>query len=222
MSEHLDQARARAAEAREALIEVRGQLHADDQNRARTAAIATELTAARAEAERWAQLSALIGSSDGKRFRLFAQGLTLDILLGYANQQLSALHPRYQLQRVPGEDLELQVIDREMGDEIRSLRSLSGGETFLASLALALGLSALSSEKTPIESLFIDEGFGTLDPESLELVLEVLDHLHASGRQIGVISHVEAVAERLAAQVNVVDQGGGRSQVVVGVATMAA
>lgn len=222
LSEHLDQARARAAEAREALIEVKGQLHADDQNRARTAAIATELTAARAEAERWAQLSALIGSSDGKRFRLFAQGLTLDILLGYANQQLSALHPRYQLQRVPGEDLELQVIDREMGDEIRSLHSLSGGETFLASLALALGLSALSSEKTPIASLFIDEGFGTLDPESLELVLEVLDHLHASGRQIGVISHVEAVAERLAAQVNVVDQGGGRSQVVVGVATMAA
>lgn len=222
LSERLAEAQAFAAGAREALVEVKGQLHADDRNRAKTASIATELAAARAEAERWGQLSALIGSSDGKRFRLFAQGLTLDILLGYANQQLASLHPRYQLQRVPGEDLELQVIDREMGDEIRSLHSLSGGETFLASLALALGLSALSSEKTPIESLFIDEGFGTLDPESLELVLEVLDQLHATGRQVGVISHVEAVAERLAAQVEVVDHGGGRSQVVVGTAALAA
>ncbi|MCA9604859.1 MAG: nuclease SbcCD subunit C, partial [Myxococcales bacterium] len=125
------------------------------------------------------------------------------------------LHPRYQLQRVPGNDLELQVVDRDMGDSIRGIKSLSGGETFIASLALALGLASLTASRTTVETLFIDEGFGSLDPECLELVLEVLDNLQASGRQVGVISHVDAIAERFLAQIRVEDLGGGRSRVRV-------
>ena len=157
----------------------------------------------------------LIGSKDGKRFRAFAQSLTLDILLGHANHRLEDLYPRYRIERIPGENLELQVIDRDMGDEVRSAKSLSGGETFLVSLALALGLSSLSANRTTVESLFIDEGFGSLDPECLDLVVTVLENLRASGRQVGVISHLGAIADRFTAQVRVGDIGGGRS--VVGV-----
>ena len=107
----------------------------------------------------WDELSALIGSADGSKLRTFAQGLTLDALIEAANIHLKALRPRYQLQRVSKADMELEVIDRDLGDDIRAVSGLSGGETFLFSLALALGLSDLSSKTTQIESLFIDEGF---------------------------------------------------------------
>ena len=132
------------------------------------------------------------------------------------------LAPRYRLERVPTEnekrprfDLELVVIDRESGDEPRGTASLSGGETFLVSLALALGLSSLSSSRTPVESLFIDEGFSSLDAETLEAAIAALEALRATGRQIGVISHVPALVERIGAQVQVVPLGGGRSRVDV-------
>jgi exonuclease SbcC len=111
--------------------------------------------------------------------------------------------------------LDLQVVDQDMGDEMRGLSSLSGGESFLVSLALALGLASLSSETTQVETLFIDEGFGTLDPETLEVALATLDALQATGRQVGIISHVSGMAERIGAQVRVVKQGGGRSRLVV-------
>src|SRR5690606_27170546 len=127
----------------------------DDDARRRLAEMADTLARAEAEADLWASMAELIGSHDGKKLRVFAQSLTLDLLLAYANRHLRDLARRYQLVRVPGHDLDLQVIDRDMGDEARGVQSLSGGESFLVSLALALGLSSLSSRTTPVESLFI-------------------------------------------------------------------
>jgi len=185
----------------------------DDGARAEGDALTTKITSQESLSTRWATLNDVIGSRDGHKFRKFAQGLTLDSLLGYANAHLRDLAPRYRLARVPGEDLELQVIDLDMGDEVRSINSLSGGETFLASLALALGLSSLSSSDTPVESLFIDEGFGTLDLETLEIALSALDALQAWGRQVGVISHVQDLGQRIGVQVQVIKVGAGRSRV---------
>ncbi|RKI45749.1 nuclease SbcCD subunit C, partial [Corallococcus sp. AB049A] len=197
----------------EALL--RAKLDTDDAARARHGAEARALEQRRADAEVWKTLGDLIGSHDGKKFKVFAQSLTLDALLLHANAHLRELARRYRLERVPGHDLDLQVVDGDMGDEVRSVASLSGGESFLVSLALALGLASLSSETTQVETLFIDEGFGTLDPETLEVALATLDALQATGRQVGIISHVSGLAERIGVQVRVVKQGGGRSKLVV-------
>ncbi|RKG70843.1 nuclease SbcCD subunit C [Corallococcus sp. CA054B] len=197
----------------EALL--RAKLDTDDAARARHGAEARALEQRRADAEVWKTLGDLIGSHDGKKFKVFAQSLTLDALLLHANAHLRELARRYRLERVPGHDLDLQVVDGDMGDEVRSVASLSGGESFLVSLALALGLASLSSETTQVETLFIDEGFGTLDPETLEVALATLDALQATGRQVGIISHVSGLAERIGVQVRVVKQGGGRSRLVV-------
>lgn len=190
----------------------------DDQHRATGAERASALALAREQAQVWLQLDQLIGSADGRKFRTFAQSLTLERLLAHANAELASLAPRYQLQRVPSQDLELQVIDRDMGDDIRATASLSGGETFLVSLALALGLSALASDQVRIQSLFIDEGFGSLDPQTLESALSTLDALQSAGRKVGLISHVPGLAERIGVQVRVERQGQGASgvRVVVG------
>ena len=147
--------------------------------------------------------------------RQFAQSLTLAALLRAANQHLDELAPRYQLARVPRHDLELQVIDRDMGDEVRSLASLSGGETFLASLALALGLSSLSAGGATVRTLLVDEGFGTLDPHTLDTALAALDALRATGRQVGIVSHVPGFDERVGATVEVRPIGGGKSIVAI-------
>lgn len=166
-------------------------------------------------ARRWAKLNDLIGHSEGLRFQRFAQGLSLDRLLLLANRHLRDIDRRYRLIRVQGDSLDLQVVDTMMGDEVRSIHSLSGGESFLISLALALGLSSLSAMHTRVESLFIDEGFGTLDRESLDQVLAALDALQATGRQVGLISHVDGMAEQLGAQVKVLACGHGKSVVQV-------
>nr|WP_216669142.1 AAA family ATPase [Corallococcus exiguus] len=194
---------------------LRAKLDHDDASRARHGSEARALELRRADAEVWKTLGDLIGSHDGKKFKVFAQSLTLDALLLHANAHLRELARRYRLERVPGHDLDLQVVDGDMGDEVRSVASLSGGESFLVSLALALGLASLSSETTQVETLFIDEGFGTLDPETLEVALATLDALQATGRQVGIISHVSGLAERIGVQVRVVKQGGGRSKLVV-------
>ncbi|WP_164008289.1 AAA family ATPase [Pyxidicoccus trucidator] len=200
---------------RRAEATLRARLEADDVARARHGAEAAALEERQRAAEVWKALGELIGSHDGKRFKVFAQSLTLDALLLHANAHLRELARRYRLMRVPGHDLDLQVVDGDMGDEVRSVASLSGGESFLVSLALALGLASLSSETTQVETLFIDEGFGTLDPETLEVALATLDALQATGRQVGIISHVSGLAERIGVQVRVVKQGGGRSRLVV-------
>ncbi len=149
------------------------------------------------------QLNDLIGSAKGDKFRRFAQGLTLDHLVWLANRQLDRLHGRYLLQRRLSDELELEVVDTWQADATRDTRTLSGGESFLVSLALALALSDLVSHKTRIESLFLDEGFGTLDAETLDAALDALDALNASGKTIGVISHVEAMKERIPVQIKV-------------------
>lgn len=156
----------------------------------------------------WQRLNSLIGSADGAKFRRYAQGLTLDNLILLANRQLDALHARYLLQRSQSGELGLQVVDSWQGDTVRDTRSLSGGESFLVSLALALALSDLVSHRTSIDSLFLDEGFGTLDADTLEIALDALDRLNASGKMIGIISHVEALKERIINQIHVRKRAG--------------
>lgn len=150
-----------------------------------------------------AHLNGLIGSADGAKFRRFAQGLTLAHLVYLANQQLERLHGRYQLQRQETDTLALEVLDTWQADAVRDTKTLSGGESFLVSLALALALSDLVSAKTSIDSLFLDEGFGTLDNDTLEIALDALDNLNASGKMIGIISHVDTLKERIAVQIKV-------------------
>ncbi|AZG72863.1 AAA family ATPase [Shewanella livingstonensis] len=150
-----------------------------------------------------AYLHSLIGSQKGDKFRKFAQGLTLDHLVALANRQLERLQGRYLLERKESDALELQVLDTWQGDAVRDTRTLSGGESFLVSLALALALSDLVSHKTSIDSLFLDEGFGTLDSQTLDTALDALDNLNASGKMIGVISHIEAMKERIDVQIKV-------------------
>lgn len=153
--------------------------------------------------DQWQQLNGLIGSADGSKYRKFVQGLTLDHLVSLANRQLALLHNRYQLIRREQGELEIEIIDTWQGDIQRDTRTLSGGESFLVSLALALALSELVSQKTRIDSLFLDEGFGTLDSETLEMALNALDNLNAEGKTIGIISHVEALKERIPVQIKV-------------------
>ncbi|WP_027252988.1 AAA family ATPase [Photobacterium halotolerans] len=172
-----------------------------------------QLQQQQASTDLWLEMSELIGSANGNKFRTLAQGLTLQQLVLLANEHLQDLAPRYALQPVPGSPLALQVVDHDMGDEVRSVESLSGGESFLVSLALALALASLAADTRQLGSLFIDEGFGTLDPDSLEMALACLDALQADGRQIGVISHVGTLVERIGVQVAVEAMGGGRSRV---------
>ncbi|HSP80215.1 MAG TPA: AAA family ATPase [Myxococcaceae bacterium] len=197
---------------RQSVANLKARLAQDDEARQRHGEQARLLEEKQRASGVWRTLGELIGSHDGKKFKVFAQSLTLDALLHYANAHLEELAPRYRLMRVPRYDLDLQIIDRDMGDEVRGVTSLSGGESFLVSLALALGLASLSSETTQVETLFIDEGFGTLDPETLEVALATLDALQATGRQVGIISHVSGLAERIGVQVRVVKQGAGRSR----------
>ncbi len=185
-------------------------LRTQTENKAKVSGLQEELNACRMESERWAKLNELAGSADGAKFRRIAQGYTLDILLNYANVQLRELTRRYRLERVP-ETLALQVIDRDMCDEVRTVHSLSGGESFLVSLALALGLSSLSSNRMRVESLFIDEGFGSLDAETLRVAMDALESLRTQGRKIGVISHVQEMTERIPVRICVNRAGNGRS-----------
>jgi len=190
-------------------------LREDDKKIEAGRALKSELDSQQDRWVQWESLNELIGSKSGAKFRTFAQSLTLEALLAHSNQHLEDFAKRYALQRVPGSDLELQIIDRDMADDVRSVHSLSGGESFLVSLALALGLASLSSNKTQVESLFIDEGFGSLDPETLDIAIASLDTLQALGRKVGVISHVPILVERIGAKVVVEKQGGGRSSVLI-------
>lgn len=164
---------------------------------------------------RWAALHDLIGSSDGKKFRVFAQGLTLQKLVQLANNHLTNLYGRYLITKTPGEDLSLDIVDTYQADNVRSMHTLSGGESFLVSLALALGLSDLAGRNANIKSLFIDEGFGSLDDQTLDLAITTLENLQARGKTIGIISHVKELKERISTQVKVMKKGGGISTVLI-------
>ncbi len=183
--------------------EIGERIRADRELRKAQAALFEKIDRQKQIYDDWVRLSGLIGSRDGDKFRRFAQGLTLDHLLYLANKRLDRLQGRYLLKQKIDEELGLEVIDQWQADTVRDTKTLSGGESFLVSLALALALSDLVSTRTSIDSLFLDEGFGTLDPEALDIALDALDSLNAGGKMIGVISHVEAMKERIAARIEV-------------------
>jgi exonuclease SbcC len=199
----------------ERVAEIRLELMQDDDARQRAGTLARDVEERRADFAVWDAINQAIGQRDGGRFRRFAQSVTLDHLVRLANDQLAALNPRYALQRSTVADLTFDVIDRDMGDEVRTPRSLSGGERFLVSLALALGLAALEGRQSFVDTLFIDEGFGSLDRDTLDMAIAALEALHGHGRKVGVVTHVPAMIERIAVQVRVVKRGGGRSIVLV-------
>ena len=202
------------AEGEKHCAELRARQAEDQRRQDANHALAEQITQAYEEWQRWARLNALIGSATGDTFRKIAQAYNLDLLVHHANVQLRQLVRRYRLKR-GGSMLGLLVMDTEMGDELRSVHSLSGGETFLVSLALALGLASMASSTLKIESLFIDEGFGSLDPESLQLAMDALDGLQAQGRKVAVISHVQEMHERIPVQIQVKRQGNGLSTLEV-------
>lgn len=189
-------------------------LKMDQEQKGRLTQLLAQMQAQEKVFENWAKLNTLLGSADGKKFRQIAQEYTLDTLLQYANQHLKTLSKRYVLQRIAG-TLALQILDQDMGDEVRTVYSLSGGESFLVSLSLALGLASLSSNRLKVESLFIDEGFGSLDATTLNIAMDALERLHDQGRKVGVISHVQELTERIAVQIMVRKQPSGKSSIEI-------
>ena len=214
LKEALDQLQLAMKDLNDALTALKLELAKDDERVATSAELRQAFAQQEAVHALWARLSELIGSADGKKFRNFAQQLTLDILLSYGNLHLQNLARRYRLQRI-NDSLGLLVVDQDMGDEVRSVHSLSGGESFLVSLALALGLASLSSHRVQVESLFIDEGFGSLDTDALGVAMDALDNLQSQGRKVGVISHVQEMTERIGTRVQVQRQAGGLSRISV-------
>ncbi|MDX5435914.1 MAG: ATP-binding cassette family protein, partial [Pontibacter sp.] len=190
-------------------------LEQDAQQRDKNKELAEQLHLQQQVYQRWANLADLIGSGDGTKFSKFAQGLTLARLVELANRHLQKLNDRYRILKSSTDDLELLIVDTYQAEAIRPMNTLSGGESFLVSLALALGLSDLAGRRTQINSLFIDEGFGTLDSETLDAAISTLENLQASGKMIGIISHVEALKERISTQIKVQRMPGGVSKVEV-------
>ncbi|MEK9762557.1 MAG: AAA family ATPase, partial [Deltaproteobacteria bacterium] len=211
----LEQLRQQQDELSQQLGGVQVQLEKDAELRQNQRTLTDQIEKQQQEHRRWASLSELIGSADGTKFSRFAQSLTLAHLVNLANRHLQKLSDRYQLQKRQGACVEMDIVDRYQADAVRSLESLSGGETFLVSLALALGLSDLARRNHPIDSLFIDEGFGTLDADTLDTALAALETLQAGGKTIGIISHVEALKERLTTQIQVRKNDSGNSTLAV-------
>ncbi len=187
----------------------------DDETRALREHRAEAIERARDQLRYWRWLHELIGSHDGGKFRRFAQGLTLDLLVRHANRHLARLSERYRLQRAEGAELSLNVVDQYQAGSLRPITSLSGGESFLTSLALALGLSDLAGRNVRIDSLFVDEGFGSLDADTLDIAVAALDTLRTSDKMIGIISHVELLKERISTQIRVEKMPGGVSSITV-------
>ncbi|MCX5837770.1 MAG: AAA family ATPase [Deltaproteobacteria bacterium] len=202
------------ADLRQIRVDIGGVTNRLDENekmRERQQERINNMDARKKECARWDDLHLLIGSADGKKFRNFAQGLTFERMTVHANRRLQKMTDRYLLIRDASQPLELNVIDNYQAGEIRSTKNLSGGESFIVSLALALGLSQMASRKVRVDSLFLDEGFGTLDEDSLETALETLAGLRQDDKLIGVISHVPALKERIGTQIQVTPGTGGRS-----------
>jgi len=187
------------------------QLRENEVARQRIADKQCAIDAQRVECQRWDNLHALIGSSDGKKYRNFAQGLTFELMVAHANRELEKMTDRYLLMRDATQPLALNVVDNYQAGEIRSTRNLSGGESFIVSLTLALGLSKMASRKVRVDSLFLDEGFGSLDEDALETALETLSGLQQDGKLIGIISHVSALKDRISTQIRVKSGSGGKS-----------
>lgn len=189
------------------------QLKSNEQQKVAQAAQNIAIHAQKENMQVWQQLYDLIGSADGKKYRTFAQGLTFQVMIDHANKQLQKMSDRYLLIHDDINALELNVIDNYQGGDIRSTKNLSGGEGFIISLALALGLSQMASQNIRVDSLFLDEGFGTLDEESLDIALDTLTNLQQEGKLIGIISHVQALKERILTQIQVKKISGGFSEI---------
>ncbi|MDR1865755.1 MAG: AAA family ATPase [Bacteroidales bacterium] len=209
-----ENANARIEQYTKRIVEIEASFVQHNKEKERLQTLEKTLVEKETLSENWKRLNELFGSAGGSKFKEIAQTYTLDVLLTYANKHLNELTKRYELQRIP-DTLALQVIDLDMLGEIRTVHSLSGGEAFLVSLALALGLSSLSSNQLKIETLFIDEGFGSLDADTLRAAMDVMEQLQMQGRKIGVISHVAEMTERIAVRVAVVKTANGKSRVKV-------
>ncbi|SIT73028.1 exonuclease SbcC [Ectothiorhodosinus mongolicus] len=199
-------------EVRETLARLRVQWENNTNAKSQRADKQAQIEAQQKEYLRWHTLHELIGSADGKKYRNFAQGLTFEVMIGHANRQLMKMTDRYLLTRSEQAPLELNVVDNYQAGEIRSTKNLSGGESFIVSLALALGLSQMASSRVRVDSLFLDEGFGTLDEDALDVALETLANLQQDGKLIGVISHVAMLKERISTRIQVTPLTGGRSR----------
>jgi len=207
----------RGLDARREALQVEGgalaeRLRQDDERRAEGTRLDGAIAAQQEVAGRWEQLYQLLGVGEGKAFRALAQQLSLELLLVQTNRHLTAITPRYELRQLPA-SMHFVVVDHDGYDAERPVHTLSGGETFLVSLALALGLSALVSGGHAIETLFIDEGFGSLDGDTLRHVMRALDALHSQGRKVGLVTHVEEMKERIPVRVEVRRVGPGLSEV---------
>lgn len=200
-------------ESRDIITGFKHQLTANTAAKARIREQQAAIDAQKKECLRWGNLHELIGSADGKKYRNFAQGLTFEMMIGHANRQLQKMTDRYLLVRDAIQPLELNVVDNYQAGEVRTTKNLSGGESFIVSLSLALGLSQMASKNVRVDSLFLDEGFGTLDEEALNTALETLAGLQQDGKLIGVISHVSALKERISTQIQITPQSGGCSQI---------
>lgn len=193
-------------------LKLKLELH--QQNVAKQKQFADQIQQVQQEEHRWGKISGLMGDATGKKFRDYAQQYNLDILLEHANQQLAMLSQRYTLKRLDN-SLSLAIIDHDMDGETRSVASLSGGESFLTALALSLAIANMASGSMKIESLFIDEGFGTLDASSLHMVMNALDQLQNQGRKVVLISHIQEMHERIPVQIQVRPLGAGASTIEV-------
>ncbi|AOA59082.1 AAA family ATPase [Acinetobacter larvae] len=188
------------------------QLDLERRNQEKQQQYQSQITEIQQQEYRWSKISNLMGDKNGKKFRDYAQQYHLDMLLIYANQQLQQLSQRYTLKRLD-HSLSLAIIDHEMDGEVRAVASLSGGESFLTALALSLAIANMASGSLKIESLFIDEGFGTLDHASLHMVMNALDHLQSQGRKVILISHIAEMHERIPVQIQVNPIGAGASKI---------
>lgn len=199
----------------EQIIRINAQLLKDEKNRAEFKEYSKEYEEKMLQMSHWSTLCNMFGSSNGTALMKLAQGYTLDILLDVANVHLAEMTKRYRLARIADDNLGIKVIDLDMMSESRSAHTLSGGETFIVSLALSLALSSLSSSYMSIESLFIDEGFGALDKDTLQTALMVLEKLQSRGRKIGVISHLSEMLEQIPVKVNVKKVSPGKSKIEI-------
>ena len=205
-------------EANRTIGKLTEQIQQDDLRVEKLAALTKELSQLEAERDRWGRMNDLIGSADGKKFRSFAQSITLQRLVRLGNDHLETINPRYRMVYAPPapgdkEELELEIVDTYMNDNRRTMSTLSGGESFLVSLALALALADLAGGRQLIQSLFIDEGFGTLDGKTLDQAMATLEQLQARGKTIGIISHVQQLRERIHCQIRVEPAGDGFSHI---------
>lgn len=211
LQEKRDQQQAEYDHIQQQVGGIESQLTRDNDLRKEQGELSARRDAQEAEYQRWANLNELIGSADGKKFRTFAQSLTLERLSVLANHHLQQLNGRYYIRKQADTDLTLDIVDTYQANNVRSMRTLSGGERFLVSLALALGLSDLAGRHARIDSLFIDEGFGTLDEHSLDLAITTLENLQSVGKTIGIISHVKELKERIGVRIQVNKQRNGFS-----------